>query len=139
MVDVQASKVYIIPFNTVKRYLASHLLQPLDVSVVGPMKAKWKKAVTLFMRDNGRKPTRRDFFTLFTQVFEKTATMTNIKSGFRSAGIYPLNRQSIMKDTYLPSDIHGPTENVPGESILADSLPLLKKVTSEPRTKAVAR
>ena len=102
-----------------------HLLQPLDVSVFGPMKNNWKKSVTNFLKNNSRKPTRKDLFALFTPVFQDSVTIKNIISGFRHSGIFPLNRQALAGDLYHSSELH--TDDDAKEDPSGDSLCLPQK------------
>ena len=76
----------------------THFLQPLDVAVFAPMKSKWKIGVKMLLRDSGHKPTRKDFFPLFNDVFLETVTMQNILSGFKKTGIFPLTELSALPD-----------------------------------------
>ena len=46
----------------------THLLQPLDISVIKPMKAKWDEVVTDFTRRESRPVKKRDFPSLISQV-----------------------------------------------------------------------
>ena len=89
----------------------THLLQPLDVSVFGPMKTAWRKKVTSFMSEKGRKPTRNDFYDLFVPAYEEGATMKNIKSGFKNTGIYPFDNNALPDDTYRVGILHDVENN----------------------------
>lgn len=89
----------------------THLLQPLDVSVFGPMKTAWKKKVKSFMTTKGRKPTRNDFYDLFVPAYEEGATMKNIKSGFKDTGIYPFNNNALPDETYHVGILHNVQNN----------------------------
>ncbi|XP_062714382.1 uncharacterized protein LOC115257818 [Aedes albopictus] len=70
----------------------SHKLQPLDVSVMGPLKTKYGQAVDrLLRREPGRVVTVYDVATLVNEAFEATATMKNAVAGFRATGIHPFD------------------------------------------------
>lgn len=96
----------------------THLLQPLDVSVFGPMKANWRKKVKDFLQVNGRKPSRRDFFPIFTSVFQESMTIKNICSGFRAAGIYPFSKDALPEDVYHPGALHSANDNAVSASVM---------------------
>ena len=75
---------------------ASHVLQPLDVSVFGPLKKEWNKAIDNFRNTYKMAVTRSNFFQMFDQAWKlATANPDNVKSGFKSTGIVPLNPNSV--------------------------------------------
>ena len=50
---------------------ASHILQPLDVSVYGPLKKLWNDALTDFSREyRGLAMSKSQFFKVFDRVWE---------------------------------------------------------------------
>ncbi|KAJ4448017.1 hypothetical protein ANN_10027 [Periplaneta americana] len=67
------------------------------------MKSLWRKMVKEHLKSFGYKPTRKDFMPLFSSVFQETVTISNIASGFRKTGIYPLDRGAIPDTTFMPS------------------------------------
>ena len=78
----------------------SHRLQPLDVSVYGPLKAYYKKAVNEWnVSSPGKRITIYDLPECLSRSFYKAMTHENISSGFRKTGIYlwPL--------TYMASEL----------------------------------
>ena len=71
---------------------ASHLTQPLDVGVFGPMQSKWKEALVNFQIQNpNSQPTKYIFPQVFKPVWEDPAKSANLAAGFKAAGIFPLN------------------------------------------------
>ena len=75
---------------------ATHILQPADVSIFGPLKAGWKNIVADFKRDNnGRAVTKTNFAKLLEAVFSTHATAEIIKNGFKKCGIYPFSADAI--------------------------------------------
>ena len=70
----------------------THLMQPLDVAVIGPLKRKWTQAVRTFTDDNPDDIISQiNFAPIFLPVYYKAITQANIKSGFRACGLYPFN------------------------------------------------
>lgn len=79
---------------------STHLLQPLDVAVYGPMKAEWRKVLTEWKQGLGRYCTTLPkvnfpslLFTLLSNMDQKEQFAIN---GFKTTGIYPLNRDKVL-------------------------------------------
>ncbi len=79
---------------------STHLLQPLDVAVYGPMKAAWRKVLTEWKKADGRFYTTmpkvhfpRLLFSLLQSMEDKEEYAI---SGFRTTGLYPLDRQKVI-------------------------------------------
>ena len=74
----------------------SHLTQPLDKGCFGPLKQHWQQECWQYITScPGRVVTRYQFSELFRRAWEKAMTMTNIIAGFRTTGVYPLDRSAI--------------------------------------------
>ena len=93
---------------------STHLLQPLDVCVYGPMKRAWRKVVTDWKLGPGKHCTvmpKQWFPYLLLQLL---TTMPNIKdlliTSFKATGIHPLNRirviDKLQHADILPSAAH---------------------------------
>ena len=66
--------------------------QPLDTSCFGPLKAYWSEACRDFMFKNpGKVVSKFQFSKLFSGVWSKGMTISNITMGFHNTGIYPFN------------------------------------------------
>ena len=76
---------------------ASHIMQPLDVSVYGPLKKYWNESLDSFSRNfKGLAMTRTHFFSVFDTAWKKAAGSREIiRSGFRKSGIMPFNPEAI--------------------------------------------
>ncbi|XP_073959486.1 uncharacterized protein [Choristoneura fumiferana] len=84
----------------------SHLLQPLDVGVFRPLKVAWREELQNYKYSNPTStPTRFDFHNFFTPAFDKSFTASNVRAGFRRAGIYPLNKNAICPEVTAPSEV----------------------------------
>ena len=77
---------------------STHLCQPLDVAVFRMLKAHWRKIL-----DNWRKTSRQSgcipkgqIPPLLSLLCSKLAP-SHLKSGFSASGIYPLDRQQVLK------------------------------------------
>ena len=65
----------------------SHLLQPLDVGVFGPLKRAYGKLVEEMMVAGNNHIDKEDFLSLYPPAREKVFTRENIRSGFAGAVI----------------------------------------------------
>ena len=75
---------------------ASHVLQPLDVAVFGPVKKHWNKALEDFRGKFKVSVTRTHFFPVFDQAWKAAiANVQNVISGFRSCGLLPFNVENV--------------------------------------------
>jgi len=70
---------------------ASHLLQPLDVGVFGPLKKAYGREIESLMRVHINHITKLDFLPSFTRAFDKAFTESNICGSFRGSGLVPLD------------------------------------------------
>ena len=92
---------------------STHLLQPLDVAIYGPMKAAWRKVLTKWKQSDGMYYTtlpKVHFPRLLLELMHSMEDKSNYAiSGFRTTGIYPLNRQKVVskltKDN-IPQSAH---------------------------------
>ena len=74
---------------------ASHIMQPLDVAVYGPLKKYWNQEINSFLR-SGEIVTKSNFIPIFDKVWKKaTSNKENILSGFKKSGIVPFNEKAI--------------------------------------------
>jgi hypothetical protein len=75
---------------------STHLLQPLDVAVFGPMKRHWRKILSDWKDEcmktgqNSATLPKQVFPTLLKKLMEKDYSEA-IRSGFESCGLFPLN------------------------------------------------
>lgn len=84
----------------------SHKLQPLDRSVFGPFKNYYYKAMSEWMCNPGNagKPvTIYDVAEIAGKAYELSFTPKNILSGFKIAGIIPLNENIFEESEFLSS------------------------------------
>ena len=87
--------IFTLPPNT------THLSQPLDKGIFGPLKISWRKVCHNFIVKNPGTPvTKHNFSALFSDAWVQAMTPKNILSGFHTTGVYPPNRKAIT----LPGD-----------------------------------
>ena len=90
------------------RHITTANSQPLDTSCFGPLKVYWSEACRNFTFANpGHVVSKFQFFSLFSQTWSKGMTISNIVSGFRTTGIYPLNRNVVLSK--LPTSVESCT------------------------------
>jgi len=83
----------------------SHVLQPLDVSVFGPFKAYYYQECAYYMKRNmGQTIDRYSMGRIACKAYLKAMTPTNIISGFRKTGCYPLCPDVIARERLYPSE-----------------------------------
>lgn len=91
--------LYCLPSNT------THELQPMDKAVFRAFEYYWDDEVVKYFstHPDERSISKMRFGGIFSAVWDKTMTMSNIKAGFRATGIYPLNREAIPEIAFAPS------------------------------------
>lgn len=84
----------------------SHVLQPLDVSVMKSFKDQWDITLVQWQRLNVGKPLpKKDFSRLIGSIWTKLNPQV-IRNGFRKAGIYPINRNEIEDRLFDPLQLN---------------------------------
>ncbi len=82
--------LFSLPPNT------THLTQPLDKGIFGPLKVSWRQVCHQFIVNNpGVRVTKQSFSSLFSEAWIQSLTPRNILAGFRTTGVYPFNRNAI--------------------------------------------
>ena len=77
---------------------ATHLLQPLDKGIFGPLKAYWKQECHKYMSEHpGEVVSRYSFSRILSQAWERCMRLSNVRAGFKVTGVYPLDRQVALK------------------------------------------
>jgi len=75
---------------------ASHLLQPLDVGCFGPLKKAYGREIERLMRCSINHISKTEFFPAFYAAHQATITESNIRGGFRGAGLAPLDPENVI-------------------------------------------
>ena len=92
--------IFCLPPNT------THLTQPLDKGCFGPLKVYWKEECQTYLSKNpGKVVTRYQFSEIFPKALAKGMTMKNIVGGFKTTGIFPVNREAIMPKSSLVEEV----------------------------------
>jgi len=86
---------------------SSHLTQPLDVGVFGPLKAVYNRECRAYMHAYpGIVLTSRDIARLTARPFTKAFCAENITTAFRKSGIYPFNTSEASDVQTAPATIY---------------------------------
>jgi hypothetical protein len=81
----------------------SHILQPLDVSLFGPLKRALAREFDPLFRLDTRRIPRVEWTTAFIRARENAFTASNIRSSFRATGVYPISPITILSTLKMPS------------------------------------
>ena len=81
---------------------ATHILQPLDVSVFHPMKLVWKEILDNFRKESRNRGSfpKEHFPIMLSELWHKMKlknVASNLISGFRCTGLHPLNAAEPLK------------------------------------------
>ena len=82
---------------------STHLLQPLDVGLFGPLQKHYRKAVEDFFLTTSHGINRAIFFPTYKQARAKAYTVENIKAAFRVTGTIPLNPRVVLSQLAKPT------------------------------------
>jgi hypothetical protein len=75
---------------------ASHLLQPLDLGCFGPLKKAYGREIERLIRCFITHITKTEFFPAFHVAHQAAITESNIKGGFRGAGLAPFDPENVI-------------------------------------------
>ncbi|XP_039278874.1 uncharacterized protein LOC120350299 [Nilaparvata lugens] len=96
----------------------THCMQPLDTSVLGPFKRRLAAEYNIWLSENpGHTISIREIPKLSKKPFIESFTETNIKSGFRKAGIQPLNHHIFTGEDFKGASV---TDRCPSTSAYPD-------------------
>ena len=106
----------------------SHLLQPLDVGVFGPLKKAVSARLDRIIRTDVNRVQKSEFVECYMKAKISAFTSMNIQSGWRGAGLFPIDRVKIYR--HLPRLSTPPplpstsSSNTPFNNELISSSPL---------------
>jgi hypothetical protein len=103
-------KEYCKEHNIVTLYIpphSSHILQPLDVGCFSPLKKAYGRQIEDIIRSHIFHISKDDFFPAFHAVFDIAMTESNIRGGFRGAGLVPFSPESVL--SILDLELQTPT------------------------------
>lgn len=75
---------------------SSHLLQPLDVACFSPLKRMYGDEISALARNRTHYISKETFLPAFKAAFTKVFTESNIRAGFRGAGLVLYNLEAVI-------------------------------------------
>lgn len=81
---------------------SSHLTQPLDVGLFGPLQHNYGILVGDWAREGCPALTKADFLPLLRVARDQTYTTKNVKSAWTAAGLVPYNRRIVLDKLQIP-------------------------------------
>jgi hypothetical protein len=105
---------------------SSHLLQPLDIGCFGPLKKAYSREIEHLIRYSITHVSKTEFFPAFYAAFQAAIIESNIRGGFRGAGLAPFDPESVISK--LDVQLRTPT---PAEELTE---PLTPWVSKTPKT-----
>jgi hypothetical protein len=111
---------------------SSHLTQPLDVGVFGPMKCAYRKNVTAWqLQHPDQIPTKHSFPAIFKKAWKDSAIPSNAAKGFKHAGIFPATGM-VSSDRLLPVQVlQSALDNLEEEHVMETEEPATQDWSSE--------
>ncbi|XP_026736810.1 uncharacterized protein LOC113500286 [Trichoplusia ni] len=95
----------------------SHRLQPLDLTVFGPFKARYRASMNDWMTSNpGETVTIYNVAQFARDAFYAAFSMNNITSGFKNSGIWPINKNIFTDEDFLPAFVTDRPEPLPNST-----------------------
>ena len=95
---------------------SSHILQPLDVAVFGPLKRALADETDSLSRLDPGRISRVEWTSSYIRARERALTTSNILSGFRATGISPLSPITILSTLEMPEAPRTPGPLIDGQS-----------------------
>lgn len=85
---------------------SSHKMQPLDRGFFGPLKIKFAYECDKWLSANpGRVIGQTEVAHLVNEAFQKVATVNNATSGFKTSGIWPIDRNIFSEEDFAAASV----------------------------------
>jgi hypothetical protein len=81
----------------------THMCQPLDVGILGPLQTAFAKGVDEFVADHGRGINKKEFIEIYLKARTEAIVPLLITSAFKHCGICPLNPEIFTAKDFAPS------------------------------------
>ena len=90
----------------------SHALQPLDVACFKPFKTAFRRCRDLWSLENYKEVGKQELCEWTSRALKASLTPNNIRAGFRSTGIWPLDRTVVRKKMHVAVGFEVDVEDV---------------------------
>lgn len=112
---------------------SSHRLQPLDVTCFSVLKKAYSDFIEGLMRRHQTHVAKEDFLRGFYIASEKAMTPETVRSGFRAAGLVPLDPQSVISalDISYIAKTPSPEPDLPTTPWITKTPTTIKEATSQ--------
>lgn len=91
----------------------SHRLQPLDLTIFGPLKTAYSNECSIFMRQHPhQKITPYDVAEIFNHAYVRIAAIEKAQKGFAMCGVVPFNPNIFSQEDFAPSILSTPSEPI---------------------------
>lgn len=85
---------------------SSHKMQPLDRGFFGPLKTKFAYECDKWLSSNpGRVIGQTEVAQLVNEAFKKVATVNNATSGFKTSGVWPIDREIFSEEDFAAASV----------------------------------
>lgn len=74
---------------------STHILQPCDVGIFGPLKKSWKKVVRKYKQTTTAPITKQNFAPKFKEAYDDAIKTSTIKKSFKACGLCPINPDAV--------------------------------------------
>jgi hypothetical protein len=85
---------------------SSHLLQPLDVAIFGPLKRALSNQMSRLLRSGIVRIQKPEWLERYIEARDKAITRDNILAGWRGAGLFPENMTRVLRQ--IPDNMSQP-------------------------------
>ncbi|KAG5675309.1 hypothetical protein PVAND_005220 [Polypedilum vanderplanki] len=90
----------------------THLLQPCDTSIFGPLKKSWKKEVSNYKHEMQKNNLDQcDFIRILSKSMDKVLIQETIRNGFKGSGLYPFDNNNVHCERIIGSSPDYTTQN----------------------------
>ena len=116
---------------------STHLLQPLDLSLMGSVKVHYKNAVREWIQAHPFEAYDKfSFPKTFKVTWNKAATVKNAAKGFKVAGLYPFNPASLDQQKLYPVELTANFDppSIADASVTEDPEPTTSTAEPQPST-----
>jgi hypothetical protein len=115
---------------------ASHVLQPLDLSIFSPLKATYRRSISdLALMTDSAPIGKRLFLRCYSKARGDAIMERNVRSGWKASGLWPINLDKpLMSRLLLPAQPSNQEANQPNKQ--PNSQPN-SQLVSKPNSQAV--